>query len=461
MTMTARALRTLEEPRLFRPTEDAILLDPSAMSKLWSPWGDDEDDDCKPYEIQEGVAIIPIEGPLMQRGGWWWDGYEAIKKKCFAALEDAEVQSVLLKINSPGGMAAGCFEAVKSIREQIRLSGKPVVAYVDEQATSAAYALASVADQIVCPPSGSVGSVGVIVTVGDYTGYNKLNGIKVSVLTYGDQKADGHPDVKFTDEIKARIQARVDELGLQFSQIVAQARGLTVDQVIGLQAGVFLAAAALQAKLIDSIGGLDDALMAARTRGAVAKAKKDTQMSLEQIAAALQLDPKTAEADVAEAVTSLASREASVSAVVQQFTSICGATDPQTALGIIQGWRASHEQLSVERENAAKAQASLEKIKKEEAQKARVARVESAVSEGILAPVQKDFALSLDDAQLDGFLTTLPKSPAVKSRTEAHTEATGNGAESLSEIDQRVAKAIGISPAQMAAIPRSEKKVSQ
>ncbi|MBS2017482.1 MAG: hypothetical protein JST00_31660 [Deltaproteobacteria bacterium] len=49
----------------------------------------------------------------MQKGGFWFDGYEALGKRFRATLANPEARSTVLKINSPGGVCAGCFEAVR------------------------------------------------------------------------------------------------------------------------------------------------------------------------------------------------------------------------------------------------------------------------------------------------------------------------------------------------------------
>ena len=200
---------------------------------------------------------IVIEGPLAQRAGWF-AGYDSIAETFAAALEQSD--GVLLRINSPGGMVAGCFEAVGQMREAKVASGKPVVAYVDECACSAAYALATVADAIVVPPSGYVGSIGVISTAVEYSEALKAQGIRVVVVTSGARKADGHPAVAMSAEAVARMQRDVDALAQQFFELVADARALSPRAIERLEADVFLGSAALSVGLADAVGGYVDAV---------------------------------------------------------------------------------------------------------------------------------------------------------------------------------------------------------
>ena len=54
-------------------------------------------------------------GPLDQRGGFWWDGYDSVSERVSAALADRDVQAVVLAIDSPGGVVAGCFDAARGL----------------------------------------------------------------------------------------------------------------------------------------------------------------------------------------------------------------------------------------------------------------------------------------------------------------------------------------------------------
>ena len=180
--------------RAFRPAESVLAMEASALPRMWSPWSDEDDEEDEFLRFGD-VAVVCIDGPLSQRGGWFFDGYESVADRISCALECDEIKAVVLKINSPGGVVAGCFETVKALRAG---KTKPVYAYADECAASAAYALACVADQIWLPASGMVGSVGVIGVVEDYTEAMAMHGVRVAVLTTGARKADGNPAVALT-----------------------------------------------------------------------------------------------------------------------------------------------------------------------------------------------------------------------------------------------------------------------
>jgi signal peptide peptidase SppA len=238
--------------------EDVMAIEPGALGKAFFPgfFGGDE----AKYTRSGPVGIVTVDGPLMQRGGWFWDGYEDIQGRLSAALGDDAVRAVVLRINSPGGMCAGLFEGVAAMRRAKASSGKPIVAYADETAASAAYAIASIADHIVLPDSGRVGSVGTVITLAERTKMNEADGIRVEVIATGKAKTDGHPDVPLKDEAIARFRAVADHLNGIFVGQVAEARKMSPQQVLGLEAAMFHGATAVQAGLADEVGGFDAAL---------------------------------------------------------------------------------------------------------------------------------------------------------------------------------------------------------
>ena len=104
---------------------DSLALRPEAGAQLAAApvhlagWMDNEEDDDEEepeYEVVNGVAIVPVCGALMDRAGWWWDGYDSIQKRCEAAHADPSVRAVMLDLDSPGGMITGLFDCVRALR---------------------------------------------------------------------------------------------------------------------------------------------------------------------------------------------------------------------------------------------------------------------------------------------------------------------------------------------------------
>lgn len=227
----------------------------------------------------ENCAIVDVRGPLSQFA-YCWDGYDAIIERFCGAL-DSTATAVMLRIGSPGGEVEGLFEAARVMRQEASKSGKAVVAYVDESAFSAAYAIACAADRIYLPPAGGVGSIGVIGELCDQTGANAASGYRVEVLTSGEFKADGNPNTPITDGVIARAQQRVDQLAELFFEWVAMRRPVSVDEVRAMQAGSFYGSAAIAAGLADGIRSFRGSLRSLQSRaldgatsGPVAKAPR-------------------------------------------------------------------------------------------------------------------------------------------------------------------------------------------
>lgn len=240
--------------RKARSATEPLAIRPEALSIYWA-WGVGTEN-----EVRGVCSIVTIEGPLEQRASWW-DGYDAIVERFKAACAEEMTSTIVLRIDSPGGDCAGLYEAVRMMRELKAKSGKRVVAYADESAYSAAYALACVADEIYLPPSGGVGSVGVIAVCLDRVALNEAIGINVAVVHAGARKADCHPDVPLSSDAISGVQEDVDALAGMFRELVAEGRGVDADAVAALEAGCFMGADALAVDLADGVMGFDELLV--------------------------------------------------------------------------------------------------------------------------------------------------------------------------------------------------------
>jgi capsid assembly protease len=210
-----------------------------------------------PNVTEAGVTIVTICGPLEHHPGGWFDCYDSIAERAEAAFCDDESSAVVLAVDSPGGLAAGTFELHKKLKRLREKYDKPIYAYANETICSAAYAIASAADEIWLPNEGAVGSIGVIGSLVDVTEANRKAGIKVVYLTTGARKADGRPDRKLTPEIIKAQMEHIDHYGSIFFRSVSKARGMSVEDVVRLEAGVFFGKKAVRAGLADGVASWD------------------------------------------------------------------------------------------------------------------------------------------------------------------------------------------------------------
>lgn len=212
------------------------------------------------------VAVIPIRGVIAHRMSAMEDSSggtsaEGIGKMLRAAMADASVGTILLDIDSPGGTVTGVSELAAELFE-MRGKGKKIVAQVNGMAASAAYWLASQADEIVSLPSGVAGSIGVFMAHEDVSKALEQKGINVTLISAGKYKVEGNPFEPLTEEAKAVKQAQVDAAYGQFVKDVARGRGVSpADVRNGYGEGRALTAKdAKAAGLIDRIATMDETI---------------------------------------------------------------------------------------------------------------------------------------------------------------------------------------------------------
>lgn len=212
------------------------------------------------YGLIDGVAIIPVRGVLMPGNFAWGDwatGYDWIRLGVLTAAADPDVRAIVLDVDSPGGTVAGCFDLADTIHAA--RGNKPIWAILSENAYSATYAIASAADHITVPRTGGTGSIGVIWMHVDWSKALEEAGIKVTFVTYGARKADGHPEIPLDKEALARIQADIDTMGELFVNTVARNRNLAADKVRDTEAATFLGADGVSRGLADAVMAPDAA----------------------------------------------------------------------------------------------------------------------------------------------------------------------------------------------------------
>lgn len=225
--------------------------------------------------LEGGIALVEVQGPLMHHPDPCADSYDAIKGRVVGAIAEG-ARKIVLSIDSPGGLVSGCFDTADEIRAACDASGVELYAYVDGQATSAAYALACVASKVYVPSTGIVGSIGVIDALVDATAQDAAFGLTYSIVASGARKADGNPHAATTDAAVAAAQARVDSLASLFFDHVAKRRGIATEKLAALQAGLVHGAEAVSAGLADGVASLDQVLALVRTGADAAAASAQT-----------------------------------------------------------------------------------------------------------------------------------------------------------------------------------------
>lgn len=227
----------LLEPRKLEAVRD-FLLAKAAGEAAQEPFHAPEPRALAPADRNGGqagrVAVVPVYGVLAQRMNMMDDisggtSTQQIAAHFRAAMADDSVKSVVLDIDSPGGVSYGIAELADEIHAARGV--KPVIAQVNSLAASAAYWLASQAEEIVVTPGGRAGSIGVYVMHEDISGALAKRGIKPTIIQAGENKTLGNMVEPLSDKARAELQGRVDEINEQFVAGVARGRNVSAKQV--------------------------------------------------------------------------------------------------------------------------------------------------------------------------------------------------------------------------------------
>ncbi len=218
------------------------------------------------YAVEGGKAIIPIEGVLSKRMSLLHDvsggtSTEKMSAQFQAALDDPQVREIILQIDSPGGAVDG----TKAFADQIFAARgqKPITAFVDGLAASAAYWIAAAADKVfIKDATAMVGSIGVVATHVDQSQADAKDGVTITEITAGKFKRVDSQHAPLSDAGRAMIQDRVDALYEIMVSDIARYRGVSVETVLSDMADgrVFVGLDAVSRGLVDGVATFDSVL---------------------------------------------------------------------------------------------------------------------------------------------------------------------------------------------------------
>lgn len=218
----------------------------------------------RPYTVKNGILSIPVAGGLINGFPYTFygilTGYEYISEALKRGLADPAVKGIVFAIDSPGGEVSGNFDLVDKIFEARAV--KPIKAVASEHAYSAAYSIASAAEDITVARTGGVGSIGVVTMHIDYSQMLEDEGIKVTFIHAGKHKVDGNPYEPLPESVKNRIQENIDSIYNLFVETVARNRDMDEAEVRATEALTFNAADSLSVGLADAIGSMEEAMAA-------------------------------------------------------------------------------------------------------------------------------------------------------------------------------------------------------
>jgi protease-4 len=207
------------------------------------------------------VAVIPIKGLITGDSGGLFGQEVASSPDIVNFIEKADsdprIKGIIFEINSPGGSPV----ATEEISNAIEKTEKPTVGWIRESGTSGAYWIASSCDTIVASRMSFTGSIGVLASYVQVSGFIQDHNITYERLVGGEYKDIGSPfkDLSFSE--RALLQEQIDRLHTIFIQAVAKNRNLSEDSVRELATGMFfLGEEAKEKGLVDVLGGKDEAI---------------------------------------------------------------------------------------------------------------------------------------------------------------------------------------------------------
>jgi protease-4 len=225
------------------------------------------------------VAIVYADGSIRpgKSGRSFWEGKISGSSTISRALKrvrlDGNIKAVILRVNSPGGDLF----ATDDIYRQIELlkSKKPLVVSMGGVAASGGYYISMAGDDILASPSSITGSIGVVVGKPDLSGFYEKIGLKKETIKRGE-----HSDIRSFDKAASEdevdlVEHQVEQYYRDFVNKVSQWRKIDFDSVDAIAGGrVWTGEQALDRGLIDSYGGIWDAIELARKRAGIDREDK-------------------------------------------------------------------------------------------------------------------------------------------------------------------------------------------
>jgi protease-4 len=217
---------------------------------------------------REGVAVVRIYGPIQTESseglfGFYEGGADHIVKKIRSFRKNKLVKAIVVRVNSPGGTVAASQEILAEIKKA-KKDGKKIVVSMGDLAASGGYYVSCHADRIYADPGTLTGSIGVFVGNLNLTELARKIGVDMNIIKSGKFKDILSPWREMTEEERALLMETVEDVYGQFLDEVSSGRNMPMEELRPLADGrIFTGARAKKVKLVDELGGLQDAVAAA------------------------------------------------------------------------------------------------------------------------------------------------------------------------------------------------------
>lgn len=221
------------------------------------------------YGDSSGIATIEIFGSMVKRSRGMaaesgLTSYESLEQQVMDAGTNPAIGGIFLDLDTCGGSCNGAFDLADLVYEVRKI--KPVYGLANDMCLSAGYLIGAACTKLYMTQTGMVGSVGVVAIHCDQSEADSENGLKYTIVTFGDKKAFLSSHVPLSKEADAWLQADVNRLGNKFVAAVAKFRGLDEKLIRDTEAGIFSAESvgtgksAVDLKFVDGVSTREDVM---------------------------------------------------------------------------------------------------------------------------------------------------------------------------------------------------------
>lgn len=221
--------------------------------------------------MSEKIALVPIHGTI-SRGFSFFGGSstQQVLRVLGKIKAKKSIKALILDLDSPGGEPYPC----KELADFVKKIKKTTIALIKGSATSGAYWVASACDRVIADELSIVGGIGVLGLRPDLSGLLQKLGVSIDSIASGKYKELGWPFQKPGKEEKEIIEKQVKVIHESFFGTVREKRKLNEKMLPDIKEGkIFYGKEALEAGLIDSLGGREEALELAKELAGLKKPK--------------------------------------------------------------------------------------------------------------------------------------------------------------------------------------------
>jgi protease-4 len=223
------------------------------------------------------VAVIYAAGVIVSGGSGFdpvngrFAGSSTIVEQIRRVREDDSIKAIVLRVDSPGGSSTASdviWRELMITRDQ--KPSRPLVTSMSDLAASGGYYIAMPGQVIVAQPATLTGSIGIYTGKVVVTGTLEKLGIGAETVASGPNADIYSPFSRFSDGQRAKIEESMQSFYDQFVEKVAQARHTTPERIDAIAQGrVWTGRQARELGLVDELGGLDVAILAAKRRAKI------------------------------------------------------------------------------------------------------------------------------------------------------------------------------------------------